>query len=66
MKKIALKKEPVLRTHCWIVVTKFNGESMHYFCSSRKEVTDEIKTRPVGSAIKVFKAAHSFVEAWQK
>lgn len=68
MKRIALKKEPVLKLADWIVVHQKLGSSkktFHHFMT-RKEVRAFKKRAAKGCRLEIHRSSHNFVEAWVK
>lgn len=60
VKKIAVKKEPSLLIHNWVVVIKKGARKRHYYCMTKKEVESVVRSAAKGRVIEIYRAHHDF------
>ena len=70
LKRLALKKEPVLHVHNYICAIHTSNEECvdtdFKYVLNLKEVEDLKKKLKPGQVIEVFRATHNFIKAFEK
>lgn len=70
IKKVAVKEEPRLDIHKYVVQIKVGRRTGYRYCMSLKGKINSVQQvkREVaaGARLEVFKVSHEFKEAWQK
>lgn len=62
-KRIAVKKEPVLHIHNWIVAVKKGTRTRFYYCVNKNEVKLVVRSAAKGRVIEIYRAHHNFQQA---
>lgn len=68
-KKIELSKKPKLKIHKYVVELNYRLKSgvlhtKYFYCVNMKEVKERVSQAKKGSFVHVFKAKHTFIQAY--